>query len=175
MADHSYTVVVGVSATSKSPTALTWAKALADQNGGRLVAVRAWRPSPPATNPPGESDTSLVHETPDAAARALEADVAEVLGEGHGVETKVVHGSKLKVLLDEAEGADLLVVDAPRALAVGPMFAHRLVYAAPCPVLVMPPSVSGEAEPLRERAGKSLGRRLLEAAGTAGRPGYRLP
>ena len=33
--DHPYTVVVGVSATSKSPAALTWAQAQAEHCGGR--------------------------------------------------------------------------------------------------------------------------------------------
>ena len=32
-----YTVVVGVSGTSGSPTALAWAQAQAQQNGGRVV------------------------------------------------------------------------------------------------------------------------------------------
>ena len=37
-------------------------------------------------------------------------------------------------------GADLLVIDAPRSLVGAPMFARRLVYAADCPVVVMPPT-----------------------------------
>ena len=49
MAERPYTVVVGVSATSKSPTALDWGRAQAG-SAGRLVAVRAWRmPNPQAT------------------------------------------------------------------------------------------------------------------------------
>jgi hypothetical protein len=45
--DQPYTIVVGVSATSKSPTALHWAAELAALRGGRVVAVRAWRPTAP--------------------------------------------------------------------------------------------------------------------------------
>ena len=53
--DQPYTVVVGVSATSKSPTALVWARAQAEANGGRLVAVRVYQaPAVPA----GPSGTS---------------------------------------------------------------------------------------------------------------------
>ncbi len=38
--EEPYTVIVGVSATSKSPTALIWGKALADAHSGRMIAVR---------------------------------------------------------------------------------------------------------------------------------------
>jgi hypothetical protein len=74
-----------------------------------------------------------------------------------------------------AVGADLLVIDAPRALIAGPMFAHRLIYAATCPVVVMPPDISGEPETMLTRMTVALGRSMLTAAGTAGRPGYRRP
>ena len=49
------------------------------------------------------------------------------------------------MLIKAALGADLLVVDAPRQLLAGPMFAHRLIYAAACPVVVMPPADLGRA------------------------------
>ena len=53
--DQPYTVVVGVSATSKSPTALAWGRAQAEANHGRLVAVRVYRvPNVPA-GPSGSS------------------------------------------------------------------------------------------------------------------------
>jgi Universal stress protein family len=175
--EHPYTVVVGVSATSKSPTALTWAHAQVRQNGGRLVAVRAWRmPNPQATpsgTPPGR--ISRPEEIEAAAQAALEADVAATLGEGHDAELRLVRGGKYQVLIKAAEGADLLVVDAPRQLLAGPMFAHRLVYAASCPVVVMPPDISGEPASKLTRMAGAIGRGMVMAAGTAGRPGYRPP
>jgi hypothetical protein len=67
------------------------------------------------------------------------------------------------------------VVDAPRQLLAGPMFAHRLIYAASCPVVVMPPDVSGEPASALARAAGAIGRQVVNAAGTAGRPGYRRP
>lgn len=174
-----YTVVVGVSATSKSPTALAWAKAQAEQSGGRVVAVRAWRlPNPQAT--PAGTPASRIDRAEDIEKKArarFEADVREVLGDDHGVELRLVRGGKRKVLLEAARNADLLVVDAPRALTAGPMFAHRIVYAASCPVVVMPPSISGAQRSSLTRAGLAVGRQVLRSAGTAGRPGggYRLP
>jgi hypothetical protein len=175
--DHLYTVVVGVSATSKSPTALAWAQAQAQQNGGRLVAVRAWRmPNPqatPAGTPPGR--ISREEDVEQAARASLEQDVAATLGADHDAEIRLVRGSKFKVLIEAASGADLMVVDAPRQLLAGPMFAHRLVYAASCPVVVMPPRVSGEPPSVLNRMAGAIGRSALTAAGTAGRPGYRPP
>jgi nucleotide-binding universal stress UspA family protein len=170
-----YTIVVGVSATSKSPTALHWATELAALRGGRVVAVRAWRPTSSQTasrvtpSPLGDSPADQ-----EAQARAaLEADVAEVLGADHGVEVRLVHGGKRGGLLRASASADLLVVDAPRRLDLTAMpgFAQRLVYAATCPVVVMPPSVSGASRSPVERAAGALGRGITDAAGRAPRPG----
>lgn len=176
MADRPYTVVVGVSATSKSPTALDWARAQAG-SAGKVVAVRAWRmPNPQAT--PSGTPAGRISRSADVEAEAraaLERDVAATLGEDHGVELRLVRGSKYAVLIKAAEDADLLVVDAPRQLLAGPMFAHRLVYAASCPVVVMPPDISGEAPSVLSRVGRAVGRNVLAAAGTAGRPGYQRP
>ena len=172
-----YTVVVGVSATSKSPTALAWAHAQARQNGGRLVAVRAWRMPNPQATPSGTSSgrISRPEEVEEAARAALAADVAGALGEDHQAEVRLVRGGKYQVLIKAARGADLLVVDAPRQLLAGPMFAHRLVYAASCPVVVMPPRISGEPSSVLTRVAGAIGRGVVTAAGTAGRPGYRPP
>lgn len=176
--DRPYTVVVGVSGTSKSPAALTWAKGQADQCGGRLIAVRAWR-MPTLTTPSGAPDVDLPL-TADAEAhakRAFESDVAEVLGDDHGAELQLVQGGKLKALLRASLGADLLVVDAPQQLVAGPMFAHRLIYGASCPVVAMPPALTADSEPpsALARAAEAVGRNLPAAAGTAALSGYRPP
>ena len=175
--ERPYTVVVGVSATSKSPTALAWGQAQAEQNGGRLVAIRAWRMPNPQATPSGTpaGRISREQEVEEAALASLRADVEATLGTGHDAEVQLVRGGKYGVLVKAAAGADLLVVDAPRQLLAGPMFAHRLVYAASCPVVVMPPHVSGEPPSVLNRVARSVGRSVVTAAGTAGRPGYRRP
>lgn len=137
---RTFTVVVGASPTSRSPLALVWAQEEARIRGGRVVAVRAWRPVPPTytgNRPPmlGEEPASaLVQEE----ARLAE-DVDGVLGPAHQVECRLVEGGRRKVLLNAAAGADLVVLDAPRRLQLsgGVFFAHRLVYSAPCPVVIM--------------------------------------
>ncbi len=177
LAEHPYTVVVGVSATSKSPTALAWAEAQARQNGGRVVAVRAWRMPNPQATPSGTPAGRISREddVEQAARASLAADVEATLGTDHGAELRLVRGGKYNVLIKAAAEADLLVVDAPRQLLAGPMFAHRLVYAASCPVVVMPPHVSGEPPSVLNRVASAVGRGVVTAAGTAGRPGYRRP
>ena len=174
-----YTIVVGVSRTSKSPTALRWAADLARARQGRVVAVRAWRPLTPQTAS-RVTPAPMIEDPSSAEAEArseLEADVAEVLGPDHGVEVRLVHGGKRSTLLAASREADLLVVDAPRRLDLSSMpgFAQRLVYAAPCPVVVMPPSISGAGRSPLERAAGAVGGSVVEAAGRSGRPGMSHP
>jgi hypothetical protein len=172
-----YTVIVGVSATSKSPTALAWGKAQAEANHGRVVAVRVYRTPSVPTGPSGSG--SRIPQDPATLAAdqhaQLRRDVAEVLGEDHGVEVRAVRGGKRRGLLEQALGADLLVIDAPRAPAMSPLLAHRIVYAASCPVVVMPPSISGLPESALGRSARAFGRAALRSAGTSGRAGYRPP
>lgn len=173
-----YSVVVGVSATSNSPTALAWGAAQANQNGGRLIAVRAWRPR---SDPPGTTSGGIAARVTDESGSdrseqaALADDVAEILGPDHGAELQVVRGGKRKMLLAVASDADLLVIDAPRTLTGVPLFAHRLVHAAACPVVVLPARVPGQPPGVVERAGRAVGRAAVKSAAFAGRPGYRLP
>ncbi len=172
-----YTVVVGVSATSKSPTALMWARAQAEANGGRAIAVRVYQsPSVPAG--PSGSASRIPQDPADLRTQVhtqLERDVAEVLGPDHGVEIRVVRDGKRRGLLNEAREADLLVIDAPRTPSMSPLLAHRIVYAATCPVVVMPPSISGAPESSLSRSARAFGRAALRSAGTSGRPGFRPP
>ena len=172
-----YTVVVGVSSTSKSPTALAWAHAQAQANGGRLVAVRVWRPPNPSPTTSGVGSGRIPdHADLESEQRTrFAADVAEVLGADHGAELRLVRGGKRRGLIDESADADLLVMDAPRSPSLSPMLAQRVIYAAHCPVVVMPPSISGEPESGARRAGRAFGRAAVRSAGTAGRPGYRPP
>ena len=177
-APSGFTVVVGVSATTSSPGALGWAVGEAAARGGSVIAVRAWRPATPMASgarPPlhtYDSDAAYAAEQ-----ERLVADVARVLGPDHKVICRLVHGGRRKVLLAQAEGADLLVVDAPRQpdLEGGPLFAHRLIHRAPCPVVVMPPSVSGTGPSALAKTGRTIGKEVIRAAGSAGRPGVRGP
>jgi nucleotide-binding universal stress UspA family protein len=179
MSEHErpYTVVVGVSDTSKSATALTWGKALADANGGRLIAVRV-HPGPHAPDAAPESPRRGAEEAErmrEEQRAELARDVAEVLGDDHGAEIRIIHGSKRRGLINESHEADVLIIDAPRAPSMSPLLAQRIVYAATCPVVVMPPSISGLPESALTRSARAVGRAALRSAGTSGRAGYRPP
>lgn len=167
-----YTVVVGVSGSTKSPVALTWGKAQADANHGRLVAVRV-HSDPRASQ---GAQASLADNDLRASQQAdLERDVSSVLGEDHEAEVRVLHGSRRRALINVSQEADLLVIDAPRAPSMSPLLAQRIIYAASCPVVVMPPSVSGEPASPVSRSAQAVARAAARSVGTSGRPGYRPP
>ena len=177
METRPYTVVVGVSPGSRSPAALLWAREQARLHGGRVVAVRAWRSGQPQATPSGTTArrVPLASDVEADEWTRFSADVHDVLGPDHGVELRLVRGDRRHALLREARSADLLVVDAPRSLARSPLFAHRLVYAAACPVVIMPPRISGEPESAFSRASRAAGWAVVRAAGSAGRPGLNTP
>ncbi|MEO5711251.1 MAG: universal stress protein [Nocardioidaceae bacterium] len=172
--DRPYTVVVGVSATSKSPAALVWAAGQTKTNSGRLIAVRVLkRPTspdasttPPSETPPGRGTTAQEAD--------LAADVAEALGPDHQAECRVVHGGRRKSLLAVAGSADLLVIDGAQTPSSS-LLAQRIIHAAGCPVVVLPPALTEEPASGISKAGRAVGQAALRAVGTSGRPGYRPP
>jgi nucleotide-binding universal stress UspA family protein len=172
-------IVVGVSRTSHSPMALRWAADAADRYDADLLAVRAWRPSRPPSAASGKP--SVVTRDVDAerahAEAALYDDVRETLGADHRAHCEVRQGTPSAVLTALSKVASLLVIDAPRRTDFGnsPGLAHRLVYQAACPVVIMPPRVAQTPDSPLVAAGKWLARGILESAGTAGRPGIRPP
>ena len=173
--DPPYTVVVGVSATSKSPAALAWAAAQAKANHGRLIAVRVLKRLPfpdTSTSPPSESYRG---ESASVQQADLAADVAAALGPDHEVECRVLYGGKRSSLLAAADGADLLVIDAARSPSSSSLLAHRIIAAAGCPVVVLPPALTEQSPSTFSTAGRSVGQAALRALGTSGRPGYRPP
>lgn len=171
------TIVVGVSPTSGSPGALRWAVEEASLRGGRVVAVRAWRPHAPETATGGRVPSVVS----DDGARVVEAarlaeDLARVLGHDHLVESRVVAGKRRAVLVEESRNADLVVIDAGQSTEVGARWlGSRLVRASHCPVVVVPPALGGRGVSAFGAAAGRLGRSVERAAGTAGRPGFQHP
>ncbi|WP_345712138.1 universal stress protein, partial [Kineococcus glutinatus] len=170
-------VVVGVSSRTGSAAALRWAVQEAHLRGGRVRAVLAWRPprTPVAsgTRPPAVSaqDPEVLQE---AAERKLAGLVHDALGDEDAAERVAARGSARAVLLRESREADLLVLDSPRAAKLATpgakLLAPQLVYAAHCPVVVMPPPVAHGGSVVRQ-AGQRLGQAAAAAVASAGRPG----
>jgi nucleotide-binding universal stress UspA family protein len=147
----SQTIVVGVTADTGSSGALRWAAEEAQQRDAQLRAVMAWRPSPLPGGAPGRPPAQEIVDVDlqQVAQETLDELVRDTLGDDHGVECRAVEGRPGSVLLREAEDADLLVVDSPRAAkrySGARRLAPRLIFRAPCPVVVMPLSTTPAAK-----------------------------
>lgn len=146
-------IVVGIDGSGQSKAALRWALGQARLTGASVDAVTAWRY--PATYGltviPGPGELDL-----DGESRKMLAEVvAGAGGEGPGVEVRqlVGEGPSAEVLLNTAEGADLLVVGSRglggfRSAILGSV-SLACVMNATCPVLVF----RGEEEQADDAAG----------------------
>lgn len=132
-------VVVGIDGSPASRDALRWATRYAALTQGVVEAVTAW-------DYPASHDWAPVLDDErirDAATTTLEKAVHEVTRDEPPVKvvTAVVQGHPAQVLIDEARGADLLVVGnrghgAFTSALVGST-SERCVRHALCPVLVV--------------------------------------
>lgn len=171
-------VVVGVSPTTGSLAAFEWALDQARRLHRPLLAVTAWQlprgATPPALTPHDQADA--VGRLADDAAARLAKTVGALAGGTSTVEQRVRRGAAATVLLEAAAGAELLVIGSPHPGELTKLrpslIAPQLIYRAPCPVVVMPADSYDDPSWARRLAG-----RVVEAAGTAGRPGagVRLP
>lgn len=147
-------IVVGVSPSTGSPAALRWAAAEARRRNAPLHAVMAWR-EPRTQGGPGTSPPAFTPSTTDELQVQADARLADAvriaLGDDHRAQCAAVRGGTIKVLLAAAAGAQLLVVDGPRAgapPALRPgLVASQLAYRASCPVVMVPPSPPRQGSP----------------------------
>lgn len=130
-------IVAGVDGSSSSISALRWAMNQARLTGARVDAVIAWR-YPPMYGP---AVVSIADYEPGARQILSEALTEVTAGSGVQVRQYVVQGHPAQVLLDAADGADLLVVGSrghggfTEAL-LGSVGQH-CVHHAPCPVVII--------------------------------------
>lgn len=136
-------IVVGVDGSDCSNDAFRWAVSEARLRGASVRAVYVWRM--PVFLPSGFAPVAL----PDRAAlraaarRRLDEIVEEVVGDASDVriEPKAVEGTASQVLVQEAEGADLLVVGSRghggfAGLLLGSV-SHQCAAHASCPVVII--------------------------------------
>lgn len=137
--EHTYTVVVGVDGSPSSKNALRWAIWHANQNEGRIVAVRAWDvPGLYAWDIPGPEQ--FAQQT----SMALEETINEVTSQPTvPITNDVIQGQPVEALLNAAENAnaDLLVVGnrghGGFAGALLGSVSQQVVHYARCPVVIM--------------------------------------
>ncbi|MET7753436.1 universal stress protein [Streptomyces sp. NPDC005389] len=133
-------IVVGVDGSEPSLKALRWAAGQAALTGDSLQAVIGWEyPASWSTAPgvPPDFDPQLLAEQSldESLAKALDPAVAA------GVTRTVVSGNPAQALIDQAEGASLLVVGDRghtgfKAAVLGSV-SSRVTQHAPCPVVVV--------------------------------------
>jgi len=137
------TIVVGVDGSPGSRKALTWAAAEAADHSADLVVVNVWEHTllPPAGSV-SVSDKYVADPSQRTAEDLVEV-IRDVLGEQPPVlvQPRVKQGRAAKVLIEESEDADLLVVGKRghggfAGLVLGSVSQHVAAYAH-CPVAVV--------------------------------------
>jgi len=144
------TIVVGVDGSQASHEALRFAVAEARLRDARVVAVHVWAfipPTPigdPGMMPMPAGDYPGQLEAERAAAEAeLEGALAAAFPEGTPgeVEARLAEGDAAEALVDEAEGAELLVVGSRGRSGIASVLlgsvSRHVVSHAPCPVVVV--------------------------------------
>jgi nucleotide-binding universal stress UspA family protein len=141
-------IVVGIDGSEHAAAALRWAAAEGELRAARVEAVHAWMFIPPTMTADSglvpmawSESTELLDATRDAAERVTAEQVRDVLGEGHDVTVSLVQGDATDVLLDAAQGADLLVVGnrgrgAFKEALLGST-SGKVADRAPCPVVIV--------------------------------------
>jgi nucleotide-binding universal stress UspA family protein len=137
-------VIVGVDGSANSIAALQWAARYAKSTDGIVHAVYVWSyPISSIAPAPLGSPVAPAELMTNAASEALAGFIAEAaLPDDVHVVHVVREGSTSKVLLDQAKGADILVVGARghggfTGLLLGSV-ANAVINHAPCPVAVIP-------------------------------------
>ncbi len=136
---NSTRIVVGVDGFESSKAALRWAIHQAKLTGGVVEAVTAWQVPAGA----GQVPAADMPDYQDDARMVLTEAITEMCMVDPDVEVRprVVQGPAAQVLVDVAEGADLLVVGCRGhgCLAGAPLgsVGQYCVHHAPCPVVVI--------------------------------------
>jgi nucleotide-binding universal stress UspA family protein len=139
------TIVVGVDGSESARAALRFALEEAGLRGATVRAVAAWHVPVAAYGdafmPP---NPDLLSDLEPRARKELEGALAEAGEQAAGVEIEQVvrEGPPARVLLDEADKADLLVVGSRglggfRGLLLGSV-SQQCSHHAPCPVVIVP-------------------------------------
>lgn len=133
-------IVVGVDGSPGSQAALRWAVDEARLRGAALEVVRVWSWPVPYVGPGMAGlDPALLAEGEEA---LLEEALSQVDTSGLDVDRVLVEGPAAHRLIEQAKGADLLVVGSRgrggfRGLLLGSV-SQQVVQHAPAPVVVVP-------------------------------------
>ncbi|PRY37810.1 universal stress protein [Umezawaea tangerina] len=131
MAEDDRRIVVGVDGTETAAAALRWAVRQSGYTGARLEAVLAWESPATYEWAPDLTDPADVEA---AAREVLDKALADVAAP---VTRSVVRGNAVRVLLDAARGAELLVLGSQGTDELKGSVGLHCLHHATCPVLVV--------------------------------------
>ena len=136
-------VIVGVDGSPESIEALAWAARYATATGAKITAVHAWHYPAAGPVPAGRAPQPINDQIRATMQETLDKAVTEVFGTATpaNADTKVAYGHPAMVLVNESEGADLLVVGsrghgAFHGMMLGSVSIHCVTNAT-CPVVVV--------------------------------------
>jgi nucleotide-binding universal stress UspA family protein len=136
-------VIVGVDGSPGSAEALAWAARYATATGAKITAVHAWHYPAAGPVPAGRAPQPISDQVRATMQETLDRVVTEVFGTATppNTDTKVAYGHPAMVLVNESEGADLLVVGsrghgAFHGMLLGSVSIHCVTNAT-CPVVVV--------------------------------------
>ncbi len=136
--ERSFLIVVGVDGSPESISALRWAVDEARVRHGRVRLITSWS-YPPRT---ADVDGEFIDDRSERGAERIQAVALDAVpSDGVAVTGTIVQGPPASVLLDAADGADLLIVGSRglggfSGLLLGSV-SSQLIHHAPCPVLVI--------------------------------------
>lgn len=134
----SFLVAVGVDGSPESISALRWAIGEARLRHGRVRMITSWS-YPPRTN---DIDGEFIDDRSERGAERIQAIALDAVpSDGVEVSGHLVQGPPASVLLDAAQGVNLLVVGSRglggfSGLLLGSV-SNQVVHHAACPVLVI--------------------------------------
>ena len=136
-------VVVGVDGSQESIEALAWAARYATATGATITAVHAWHYPAAGPVPAGRPPQPITDQVRATMQETLDKALTEVFGTAtpDNADTKVAYGHPAMVLVNESQGADLLIVGnrghgAFHGMMLGSVSIH-CVSNATCPVVVV--------------------------------------
>lgn len=136
-------VIVGVDGSPESIEALAWSDRYATATGATITAVHAWHYPAAGPVPAGQPPQPITDQIRATMQETLDKALTDVFGSATppNVDTKVAYGHPAMVLVNESEGADLLVVGnrghgAFHGMMLGSVSIHCVTNAT-CPVVVV--------------------------------------
>jgi nucleotide-binding universal stress UspA family protein len=141
-------IIAGVDGSASSLAALRWAVRQAELTGATVEAVIAWHyPVLPVPVGPAPAAVIAAADFEKAADKTVTDAIHALAGSTVQVSAQVTEGNAAQVLIDAAEGADLLVVGsrghAGFTEALLGSVSQHCVHHAPCPVVILRDSNSG--------------------------------